>query len=288
MKTVVQTLKKQSDELEDAINYKIRTASQFSDSETEELLALHHTALRIRADRNECPGLHNCTSVSKDAAAKVSCSLKLILTDLPKTQHNNNNNTTAKRIALSIAQDIGYAASKQKKLTLKHIGIGMALHQATRSKTLVELVHYAEHCISYEQVRRLDTTLAQENLQRQFETKNVPIPSNLKANKFFQFAADNIDIIGETLDGMGTFHATQMVTFQRGKKQPARKDFHTLHPSKVPILVQPKFIERVEELWYALHPDILEESNINNISRMCCPFVITKAELYVREMALTS
>ena len=43
----------------------------------------------------------------------------------------------------------------------------------------------------------------------------VPIPTNLNRNSFFQFAADNIDILEETLDGKDTFHATQMVVFQR-------------------------------------------------------------------------
>ena len=81
---------------------------------------------------------------------------------------------------------------------------------------------------------------------------------------------------------MGTFHATQMVTFQRGKNQQACKeelklvkeksiqvppDFHTLqHPPKVQILVQPKFSEQVEELWYAPDPNIVEESNIKDLS----------------------
>ena len=123
-------------------------------------------------------------------------------------QDENEENKNTKRIALSISQDIVYAVSKSKKLTSKHIGIGMALHQATQSRTLVELVHHAEHCVSYDQVRCLDTTLAQESLDWQSENNDVTVPSNLTPGKFFQFAADNIDLIEETLDGMGTFHAT--------------------------------------------------------------------------------
>ena len=38
----------------------------------------------------------------------------------------------------------------------------------------------------------------------------------MKAYIFFQFAADNIDILEETLDGKETFHAIQMVIYQRG------------------------------------------------------------------------
>ncbi len=42
------------------------------------------------------------------------------------------------------------------------------------------------------------------------------MPDNLVKLKFVQFAADNIDIIEETIDGKGTFHATQIAAFQRG------------------------------------------------------------------------
>ena len=42
------------------------------------------------------------------------------------------------------------------------------------------------------------------------------VPSNLVENQFVQFAADNIDIIEDVLDGKGTFHATQCAAFQHG------------------------------------------------------------------------
>ena len=47
----------------------------------------------------------------------------------------------------------------------------------------------------------------------------MPIPANIRPNHYFQFSADNIDIIEETLDGQGTFHATQTAAFQGGKSQ---------------------------------------------------------------------
>ena len=37
-------------------------------------------------------------------------------------------------VICSIAQDIVFAASKKRKMTPKHIGLGMTLHQATRSE----------------------------------------------------------------------------------------------------------------------------------------------------------
>ena len=61
--------------------------------------------------------------------------------------------------------------------TPKHIGLGIAVHQATHSKELVELLHSAGHTISYESIRRVDTSIANNVLAR-FENKGVVIPSN--------------------------------------------------------------------------------------------------------------
>ncbi|MES9882794.1 MAG: hypothetical protein ABW185_18150, partial [Sedimenticola sp.] len=101
------------------------------------------------------------------------------------------------------------------KLTPKHVGLGMAIHQATRSKALVNLVHAAGHCISYTQVRQIDTSIAKLEIETMAANDDVPMPVNIEPGQFVQFAADNIDIIEETLDGKETFHATQMVAFQR-------------------------------------------------------------------------
>ena len=47
----------------------------------------------------------------------------------------------------SIAQDIVYGVSNRRKVAPKHIGLGLALHQPTRSEALVELFHAANHTI---------------------------------------------------------------------------------------------------------------------------------------------
>ena len=46
---------------------------------------------------------------------------------------------------LSICQDIIFLSSRGHNLTPKHIGIGLTVHQATRSKQLVQLLHAAGH-----------------------------------------------------------------------------------------------------------------------------------------------
>ena len=108
---------------------------------------------------------------------------------------------TTRRLSLSFGQDTVHAVSKGKTLTPNHGGFGMNIHKATRSRTLVSLLHNAGHSISYSQVQRVDTTLEKRTLYKLIENGNFPVPPNLFESKFLQFPADNIDIIEETLDG---------------------------------------------------------------------------------------
>ena len=82
---------------------------------------------------------------------------------------------------LSIAQDLVYSMSGGRRWTPKHVGLGSSLHQATRSKHLVEMFHNAGHTISYRDVRRVDTALAKHTLSTMNATSGTVIPVNLAA-----------------------------------------------------------------------------------------------------------
>ena len=120
---------------------------------------------------------------------------------------------------LNICQSIVYAASQGRKNTPKHIGTGLYVHHATRSKQLVNYLHANGDSISYDMVERIITSIADKQLSRYADNDNTFIPQNMVPGRFVQFSADNFDLMEETLDGKGTFHVTQMVAFQRGPKQ---------------------------------------------------------------------
>lgn len=75
------------------------------------------------------------------------------------------------------------------------------------------------HCISYENVQVMDTSLAKEILA-QSDLFGVVVPSNIPPGVFIQVAGDNNDINEETLDGKQTTHVTTMVLYQRGQFGP--------------------------------------------------------------------
>ena len=116
---------------------------------------------------------------------------------------------------LSIAQDLVYSINGGKKLTPKHVGLGSTVHQATRSKQLAQLFHSAGHVVSYDEILRLDTALAESTLQS-MDTNGAVLPQNLVKGRFVYFSADNIDRNDCTSDGENSFHATQIAAWQRG------------------------------------------------------------------------
>ena len=114
----------------------------------------------------------------------------------------------------SIAQDIVYGVSNRRKLNPKHVGLGLALHQATRSEALVELFHAANHTIGIDTVRRIDTTIAQNILDRFAKNGYVYIPEKIVNDRMLHWSCDRC--ARTTTDGKNIFHCTQIMVWQRG------------------------------------------------------------------------
>ena len=69
--------------------------------------------------------------------------------------------------------------------------------------------------MSYHDILKLDTTSAENTMQKMSPDGSVP-PPNLVKNRFVHFSAQNIDINDRTQDGKNALHATQVATWQRG------------------------------------------------------------------------
>jgi hypothetical protein len=200
----------------------------------------------------ETPG-HKGFSVSEDEAIpcipdSLYMLLSLIFGGQEALEHveddsSENKEDLVRSRVLSVAQDLVYCVSGGKKWTPKHIGLANTLHQATRSKNLVQLFHMAGHCLSYEQVLKVDTSLAESTLKAIDPATGAVIPPNIVANKFIHYTTDNIDILDETLDGKNTFHATQMAVWQRGQKADA--ELQMLEPSTRHTLIVPDVLENL-------------------------------------------
>ena len=244
-------------------------------------LSLVHVALKIRGDLLAKPG-HKGLSVSeKDEAECIPDSLYMFLRLLYGGQEAINgveethDEDRKRRLVSSTAQDLIYGVSNGKKWTPKHIGLTSTLHQATRSKDLVNIFHRAGHCLSYKQLLQVDTALANDTLQSVDHTTGAVIPKNFIENEFIHFTADNIDILDESLDGKNTFHATQLAAYQRSTgKEPnllATVEKSSKNTLKVPEILEellpckvnegkanPVFQKPVDPSWFDAKGSILE------------------------------
>ena len=239
---------------DDQRNEKELNSPEYKPSNDDSILTLVHAALFIRGELIAMPG-HIALNVSGEEAARlVPQNLNIFLRVLfggqeaiadiadsyeTTTEEDDEDDEVADLEAelcdsgnlennriTSIAQDIVYCVSGGKKWTPKHVGLALTLHQKTRSRKLVCLFNKAGHCLSYRQLMSVDTALAKATLESLDPSTGAVIPPNLKpseheqtgevTNKLIHVTADNIDILNDTLDGNNTFHATQMVAFQRG------------------------------------------------------------------------
>jgi hypothetical protein len=154
-------------------------------------LSLVHVALKIRDDRMDTPGHKGFSVTENDAMQCIPDSLYMLLRlifggqdALSLNDDSDENNEVVQRMVLSIAQDLVYSVSSGKKWIPKHIGLASTLHKATRSKDLVELLHKAGHCLSYDQVVQVDTSLAESTLKSMDQVTGAIIPSTLSPTRF--------------------------------------------------------------------------------------------------------
>ena len=124
-------------------------------------LEMVHVALMLRSDIMAQPRYEGFNVNEDDAISCVPDNVYMflrllfggqtLLHDEPVTDEDNitsKNECQLKNIILSIGQDLVYNVSGGKTWTPKHLGLACTLHQATRSKGLVQLFHNAGHIIS--------------------------------------------------------------------------------------------------------------------------------------------
>ena len=101
-----------------------------------------------------------------------------------------------------------------KRETPLNVGLGLLLHQSTRSKGLIDHLSELSFCISYEKVLRIQTAMAESVAQRITENDRVYIPPLISPDSPVYFAIDNIDFKNDTRDGKGEFHGTRSIVYQ--------------------------------------------------------------------------
>ena len=117
-----------------------------------------HVALRTRQDLLDTPGHSgiwngiDLAHVEQVIPNSLYLFLCLLLGSINVAHEGIEKDCKIGQTVFSIAQDIVYGVSSRRKLAPKHVWLGLALPQVTRSEALVELFHAANHTIDIDTV----------------------------------------------------------------------------------------------------------------------------------------
>lgn len=146
----------------------------------------------IKGDRVELP-------------ASLNRFLKELLTNEKETKRIN-------RLVNSLGQDIVFCCSNGRIKTVKHLQLGIFTKRKTGSKQMIECLNKLGHSISYYEVNRFETSLAEQESRHASLTSFTP--SNVQPSTFISFVYDNCDHNAETISGQ-VMHCTNGILIQR-------------------------------------------------------------------------
>ena len=142
----------------------------------------------------------NTEDVKKRAGSLCQTALSLCLTERPIT------NTKSETLRLSREMP-------------QQLVVGLAVHQLTRSKELVNMLHGFGMSVEYNRVLRVEAQIEDTVLERMEQNGGVYLPPDIVKRRYIFFAIDNVDFAEDTYDGQCTLHGAVMAIYQRKDPQ---------------------------------------------------------------------
>ena len=95
------------------------------------------------------------------------------------------------------------------------LAVGIAIHQAVRSKLLVNMLQGFGLSVEYNRLLRVEAQIEASVLKRMEENGGLFLPPDIVRGRHVFFAIDNIDFAEDTYDGRNTLHGTAMAIYQK-------------------------------------------------------------------------
>lgn len=96
----------------------------------------------------------------------------------------------------------------------QQLAVSLAIHQAIRSKEIVNLLHGFGMAVEYNRLLRVESQIEKTVLQRMEKEGGMYLPPDIVKGRHVFFAIDNVDFAEDTPDGKRTLHGTAMAIYQ--------------------------------------------------------------------------
>ena len=110
----------------------------------------------------------------------------------------------------------------------QQLGVGLAIHQAIRSKEIIKMLHGFGFSVEYNRLLRVEAQIEQSVLRRMEQNDGVYLPPDIVLGRHVFFAIDNVDFSEDTHDGRQTFHGAAIAIYQQRKPQDSELEVRLL------------------------------------------------------------
>ncbi|KXJ11509.1 hypothetical protein AC249_AIPGENE22744 [Exaiptasia diaphana] len=97
----------------------------------------------------------------------------------------------------------------------QQLAVGLAIHQSSRSKELVNLLHGFGMSVEYNRLLRVEAQIESAVLDRMEKNDGIFLPPEIVIGRHVFFAVDNVDFAEDTYDGKNTLHGTAIAIYQK-------------------------------------------------------------------------
>lgn len=97
----------------------------------------------------------------------------------------------------------------------EQLAVGLAVHQAIRSKEIVNMLHGFRMSVEYNRLLRVESQIEAHVIERMEQGGGVYLPPDIVKGRHVFFAIDNVDFAEDTHDGKRTLHGTAMAIYQK-------------------------------------------------------------------------
>ena len=104
----------------------------------------------------------------------------------------------------------------------QQLGVGLAIHQAFRSKEIIKMLHGFGFSVEDNRLLRVEAQIEQSVIRRMKQNDGVYLPPDIVLGRHVFFAVDNVDFSEDTRDGRKTFHGAAMAIYQETKPGDAK------------------------------------------------------------------